>query len=140
MTLQRRRDRDSTSRRKKLYAEKKKLADTELRKWQKSQPYCPGTTGNDNVPPCYYRSIFNRVRFLMPERDRLASTLFETVTLRSPTGLSALRDMIALCEVDAEVEVRAGLEPDKCRCADSMRRRKRSRSAQTNLHTQPTYD
>ncbi|KAK0641769.1 hypothetical protein B0T16DRAFT_431464 [Cercophora newfieldiana] len=80
-----------------------------------------GTAGsglNLTFPPCYHRSIFDRVRFLMLERDRLASTLFETATLRSLTGLSALCDMVALCEKDAEVEFRPGLEPGKCCCSN----------------------
>lgn len=112
----------STSRRKKLYAEKRKLADQELREWQKTQPYRPSTTTGNKYPPCYHWIIFSRVRFLMPERDRLAESLFETDTLRRPTGLQSLRDMIALCETDTEVRFRPGLEPNLCHCAKPTRR------------------
>ncbi|KAL8396616.1 hypothetical protein RB594_003623 [Gaeumannomyces avenae] len=139
-TLRRRRGPDATSRRRQLYTEKRKLADRELRQWRKTQSHRPSTTKEENDPPCYHRSIFNRTKFLMPERDRLASSLFETDTLRSPTGLGALRDMIALCEANAEVEFRPGLEPEKCRCADSTRRRKAPRSAHAGIDTQSTYD
>ncbi|KAK7398162.1 hypothetical protein QQX98_012469 [Neonectria punicea] len=139
-TLRGRHNKDSASRRKKLYADKRKLADRELRKWQRAQPHGPSTTRGDNDSPCYHRSIFNRVRFLMPERDRLAVSLFETDTLRSPTGLRALRDMIALCEADTEVEFRPGLEPNLCQCADATRRRKLPRSGHVANDAQSTYD
>ena len=52
----------------------------------------------------------------MPERDRLASNLFLVVTIRSDEGRSVFRDMIALCQQDAEVPFRRGLEPEKCTC------------------------
>ncbi|KAL8296236.1 hypothetical protein RB600_001635 [Gaeumannomyces tritici] len=139
-TLRRRPDRDSTSRRRRLYEEKRKLVVRELREWQKVQPHHSGMTEEEKALPCYHRSIFNRVRFLMPERDRLASSLFETGTLRSPVGLQALRDMIALCEADAEVKFRPGLEPEKCQCADPMVRRKLPQSAPAAGARQPTYD
>jgi hypothetical protein len=86
------------------------------------------------VPPCYDRGIFSRVKFLMPERDRLASILFdEPDTLRSPTGLEALRSMVVLCEADAEVVVRPGLEPNKCCCAGLARRQKIPSSADSSI-------
>lgn len=52
----------------------------------------------------------------MPERDRLASSLLEVTPLRSPIGIAALRDLVALYLKDTEVEVRPGLEPEKCNC------------------------
>lgn len=52
----------------------------------------------------------------MPERDRLASSLFLVAPIRSDEGRSVLRDMIALCQQDAEVPFRPGLEPEKCTC------------------------
>lgn len=113
-TLSKRSDEDSASRRKKLYAKKRKLADQEFRRWQKAKPYHSTTTEKDNTSPCYHRSIVSRVIFIMPERDRPASTLFETVSLWSPIGLSALRDMAALYVADSEVDVRPGLELRKC--------------------------
>ena len=138
--MQGQRDSDSASRRRKLYAKKRTLTEKELRKCQKAQQYRPGTNSKDNGPPCYHRSIFDRVRFLMPERDRLASALFETTTLRSPTGLSALQDMIALCEKDAEVELRPGLAPERCCCSNSARQRKLAKSARGDTDTQSAYD
>jgi hypothetical protein len=53
---------------------------------------------------------------MMPERERLAVNLFETVSLRSPTGLAVICDLLALYEREKEVGFRPGLEPDKCCC------------------------
>ncbi|KND89402.1 hypothetical protein TOPH_06078, partial [Tolypocladium ophioglossoides CBS 100239] len=133
MTLRGRDDKKSASRCKKLHGEKRKLADQKLRKWQKDQPYRPSTTTGVKDLPCYHRSIFNRVRFLMPERDRLAESLFETDTLRSPTGLQALRDMIAFFD---QVWSRTCL----CQCGKSTRRRKLPESARAANDLQSTYD
>jgi hypothetical protein len=52
----------------------------------------------------------------MPERERLASNLFQVAPLRRPTGLAILHDMMALYQKRSEVEYRPGLEPDKCCC------------------------
>lgn len=52
----------------------------------------------------------------MQVRDRLASTLFEQETLRGPAGLSALHDMRALLSQSQDIEIRRGLEADKCHC------------------------
>ncbi|KAK0721747.1 hypothetical protein B0T26DRAFT_849947, partial [Lasiosphaeria miniovina] len=112
--LRGRRDADPSSRRRcsrELYAKRRELTHKEVRKWQKAQSHQP--SGKDSSSPCYRRSIFNRVRFMMPERNRLASSLFKPDTLRSTTSLSALRGMVTLCEKEAEVEFRPGLEPEK---------------------------
>ena len=52
----------------------------------------------------------------MPERDRIASNLFQAAPLRSPTDLAVLHDMTALYQRRSEVEHRPILEPDKCCC------------------------
>jgi hypothetical protein len=81
-------DKESTSRRNMLYQRKRQLLNEKLREWQK-QPQ------QDSDRAGYHRSIFDRVRFMMPERDRLASNLFEVAPLRSSVGLAVLRDMVA---------------------------------------------
>ncbi|OCL06329.1 hypothetical protein AOQ84DRAFT_399062 [Glonium stellatum] len=136
--LKGKKDLESIARRKELYAQRRKLTAKELRKWQKAQPYRPDIKDEDNDSPCYHRTIFNRTRFLMPERGRLASTLFKVTTLQSPTGLSALRDMVALCQKDAEVEFRPGLEPEKCCCSNSASQPDQSPLSDTKKKT--TYD
>ncbi|KAH7113496.1 hypothetical protein B0J13DRAFT_395598, partial [Dactylonectria estremocensis] len=83
-------DSKSLKERMKLYAEKRKMLAKKLRDWQKRQPVT-----HDNTPG-YHRAIFDCVRFMMPERDRLAQNVFEIDTLRSPIGLAVLRDMLAL--------------------------------------------
>ncbi|KAI1293100.1 hypothetical protein F5Y03DRAFT_402698 [Xylaria venustula] len=47
----------------------------------------------------------------MPERDRLARTLFLPVPLRSPEGRSALRDLVALYQDDGWVAYQPVLRP-----------------------------
>lgn len=47
-------------------------------------------------PPNY----FAHIRGLLPERDRLASSLFQLVALRSAEGWCALHDLVALCKQD----------------------------------------
>ncbi|KAF5965393.1 carbonic anhydrase 2 [Fusarium coicis] len=99
--------------RKKLYTEKRKRIAERLRKWQKNQPV------KHDDPLGYHRAIFERVRFLMPERDRLSQNLFVVDKLRSPAGLAVLHDMLALYQKRRNVEYRPGLEPEKCQCKDN---------------------
>jgi len=124
--LRGRKDGESISHRKTLYAKNRKLEENEIRKWRMTQTNQDGS--KDTPSPCYHRSIFDRVRFLMPERDHLATSLFETAALRSPLGLSVLQDMVALCEQGTEVEFRPELEPERCRCSTPVRQRKLAKS------------
>ncbi|KAL6713008.1 hypothetical protein ACLMJK_009404 [Lecanora helva] len=62
----------------------------------------------------YNHSQFHRVRRLMPERDRLASNFFLVAPIRSEEGRSVFQDIIALCQQDAKVPFRPGLEPERC--------------------------
>lgn len=100
----------SQEQRKKLYAEKRKLIAERLRKWQNNQP-----VKHDDLPG-YPRAIFDCVRFLMPEWDRLAQNLFLIDKLRSPAGLAVLHDMLSLYQKRRNVEYRPGPEPDRCYC------------------------
>jgi hypothetical protein len=103
-------DADSRYHQKELQQKRRTLTSRALRKWQKEQPYRP----NDSLP--YHYGIFDRCRFMMPERDRLANNLFKSATLRSPLGISVLRDMTALLKKTSEVEFRPGLEREKYLC------------------------
>lgn len=71
LTLKGKSDSGSLEKRKKLYAEKRKLFGKQLQNWQRRQPV------KHDDPSGYHRAIFDRVRFLMPERDRLARNMFE---------------------------------------------------------------
>ncbi|OJD24095.1 hypothetical protein ACJ73_04547 [Blastomyces percursus] len=64
----------------------------------------------------HYRARFARASRIMPERQFLATNIFEVATLRSKVGREVLRDMIALCSQKHEIETRLGLEPNKCHC------------------------
>jgi hypothetical protein len=101
---------DRLKERRDLYNEKERFMARSLRRWQKRQPYKPGD------PAGYHREIFRRCSFMMPRRERLAQLMFEVADLRSPAGIQAIYDTMALCEQEREVEFRPGLEPDKCHC------------------------
>lgn len=58
---------------------------------------------------------FDRIRHMMPERDRLARTLFLKVPLQSPEGMSAIRDLIAFRTNDCRVAYQESLRPVKSR-------------------------
>ena len=104
------RDSEATNQLEALRRKKRNMLENALKLWQTRQPYKP------NDPPEYHRSLFARVRFMMPERNRLARDLFQVAKLRDPLGLSVLRDMMALYRQTSEVEFRPGLERDKCCC------------------------
>ena len=60
----------------------------------------------------WHRSYFDRVvRRMVPERDRLARTLPIAAPLRSPEGISALQDLIALRTNDSRVAYQEALRP-----------------------------
>ena len=104
-------------RRRVLSAQKRKLTADALRTYQKQQSnkFSPMESRSDLMERP--RTIFSRVRHLMPERDRLASSLFSIAPIRSAEGREVLRDMIALYRQETEVACCPGLEPEKCGCA-----------------------
>jgi hypothetical protein len=88
------------------YTKTRKLSSKALRKWQKLQPNKLKPSGVEVLAlEGHHRTIFGRTRFLMPERDRLASSLLEVAPLRSPISLAALRDLVTLYLKETEIEV-----------------------------------
>jgi len=71
----------------------------------------------------HHRTLFQRVRSFMPERDCLANSLLIVAPLRSDEGRAALRDMIALPQQNTEIPSRPGLEFDKCCCRESEKQK-----------------
>jgi hypothetical protein len=61
-------------------------------------------------------AFFNRIRYLDPLRDRLASSLFKNDPLRSQAGIEVLRDMIALYKENVQVAYRPSSCPNNGRC------------------------
>jgi hypothetical protein len=100
-------------RRDELYLQRRQILSDELNKWQKVQSR---NLTDDNSPVASRLSFFNRIRRLDPPRDRLASTLFLHVSLRSEEGRSALRDMIALYKDNPKVAYRPSLRPSHGHC------------------------
>ena len=56
-------------------------------------------------------STFPLIRHLMPERDRIANTLFVTKDLQSKEGQAVLRDIYSLCNDDNQVAYRPDEQP-----------------------------
>ncbi|KAJ4507506.1 hypothetical protein HRR83_004084 [Exophiala dermatitidis] len=108
---------DRDRRRREIYRDRQKMRKKGLRQAQKAQP-CerPWEASAEIRSIGGYRSRFQRIRHLMPERNRLAKSMFEVGCLRSSAGRQVLQDMIALYKQEKEVTVRPGLEPDKCHC------------------------
>ncbi|KAH0541585.1 hypothetical protein FGG08_003933 [Glutinoglossum americanum] len=102
-------------RRSELYWRRRQLLVTELRKCQKNQSLNLASAHETDLfirPPTY----FDRVRFLDPPRDRLASSLFFNAPLRGEEGRASLRDLIALCKENPKVGYRPSLQPKMGRC------------------------
>ncbi len=100
------------ARRHKLHKERQRLTLEELKKRRQSQPRNhPSHRAHEPSQGDRHRSFFDRVRHMMPERDRLAHTLFQPVPLRSPEGRSVLRDLIALYKTDCRVAYQPALRP-----------------------------
>jgi hypothetical protein len=109
-------DVDTKLRRKELHAQKRKLVTEELRKCQKLQPKGLPSRNGESDPIGHHRTWFSRARSLMPERDRLAHSMFVAAPIRSDIGRQVLRDLITLYQQDTEVAVRPGLELERCFC------------------------
>ncbi|KAH7025178.1 uncharacterized protein B0I36DRAFT_249983, partial [Microdochium trichocladiopsis] len=99
-----------------LYQQRRRLEREAVRELQAEHS---ASTAEATSQLCYHRSYFDRVRYLMPERDRLATDLFQSTGLRGELGHRVLRDLIAICTQTTEVQFRRGLEPDKCNCNQS---------------------
>ena len=112
------------NRRKELHAQKRQLVTEELRNCQKHQPRGLLSKNGESDPTGHHRSLFSRARALMPERDRLADSMFVIATIRSAVGRAVLRDLITLYQQNAEVEYRPGLEPSRCFCPMTNRTHK----------------
>ncbi|KUL85000.1 hypothetical protein ZTR_07766 [Talaromyces verruculosus] len=109
--------------RKTLHIQKRRLVDKELRSCQKLQPRRPLHEELDGTYAMgSHRSRFSRACRMMPERQRLAESIFQVATLRSDLGRQVLKDMITLCKQKHEIEKRPGLELDKCHCAESKKK------------------
>ena len=80
-TLKGKKNINSITHRKELYIQKRKLTTKELYKQQKVQLYRLDIDNKDNTLLYYYRTIFNRTRFLIPKQDHLTSVLFKVITL-----------------------------------------------------------
>jgi hypothetical protein len=102
------------ARRRELYEKRRQITLVELKKCQKLQPRRPPSS--ETCLEDKHRTFFSRVRRLMPERDRLAYTLFVPATLRSTVGQAVLRDLTALCAQESRVAYHPSMQPKMGRC------------------------
>ncbi|KAF8652167.1 hypothetical protein AX16_004524 [Volvariella volvacea WC 439] len=114
---------DATKERTLLQAQKRQLLADELRRLQRDQPRDIARDSSDSDTHIgHLRTMFPRIRKLMGPRDRLADNLLVTAPIRSDVGRAVLDDLISLYKQTSEIEVRAGLEPEKCRCVHGCKR------------------
>ncbi|OBT38904.1 hypothetical protein VE00_10781 [Pseudogymnoascus sp. WSF 3629] len=100
-----------------LYDQRQKLVDKELENQRNNPHRVHNTDSNGDQKSEWQRSYFDRVvRHMAPERDRLANTLLLAASLRSPEGISALRDLVALRTNDSTVAYQEVLRPVKGCC------------------------
>jgi hypothetical protein len=99
-----------------VYDERQKLIGEELADYRKTQRQVQITQRGLHDQGEWQHSYFDRVvRHMVPERDRLARTLPLAVPLRSPDGISALKDLISLRKNDSLVAYQEVLRPvDGC--------------------------
>jgi hypothetical protein len=100
-----------------IYDRRQKLIDEGLENCRRIQLRVHTTQCEADDQGEWRRSYFDRVvRHMVPERDRLARTLPLAVPLRSPEGISALQDLIALRTNDSRVAYQEVLRPIGGRC------------------------
>jgi len=93
------------------YSKRRKLERNKLRECQQNQPKVYPTERKAYEENDWRRDHFLRVLHMMPERKRLFHTLSLRVPLRSPQGISALRDLITLRKSDCRVAYQDVLKP-----------------------------
>jgi len=98
------------------YSKRRRLEKNKLRECQQNQPIVYPTERKAYEENDWRRDHFLRVLHMMPERKRLFHTLSLRVPLRSPQGISALRDLITLRTSDCRVAYQDVLKPKHGRC------------------------
>ncbi|KAK0114148.1 hypothetical protein ONS95_013650 [Cadophora gregata] len=95
-----------------VYNQRQKLINEELANYHRTQQRVHTTQYKVDDQGEWHRSYFDRViRRMVPKRDRLARTLPIAAPLRSPEGISALQDLIALRTNDSRVTYQGVLRP-----------------------------
>lgn len=103
----------SKKQRAKLLQDRKKLVNAALEKFRDEQP----STAKENTPASYHYALFSRRSHVMLNRQRLATSLFASGSIRSEAGKAGkavIEDLMSLYASEEEVPYRPGLET--CRC------------------------
>lgn len=101
------------ARRKDLYEQRRQLTGMELQAWRKKRS---SERTHDTSFVDHHRTRFNRFRHLMPERDRLSSSLFRPTALRSAEGQAVMHDLISLLKDDSQVAYYPSMRPRFGKC------------------------
>ncbi|KAI0431734.1 hypothetical protein F5Y09DRAFT_340281 [Xylaria sp. FL1042] len=100
-----------------LYYRRRRLREDELKRHQRNQRRVYNAQRGAYDEGDWRRSHFDRViRYMVLEGDRLADTLALAVPLRSPQGISALQDLVALLVDDSRVAYQDVFRPAEGRC------------------------
>jgi len=101
----------------KLYEKRRKIRKLELEEYKEGQGQTNDLQQPSNTQGDWRRDFFSRVvGHMVPERDRLAQSLMEAAPLRSPIGISALKDLITLLTSDSRVAYQETLRPIGGQC------------------------
>lgn len=104
------------STRNQVYKERRKLEDDALKRYQQSRVRAYPTKVQEHEQHDWRKGHFDRVRHMKPELNRLSRILSLRVHLRSPDGIAALKDLIALRRSDCRVAYQQALQPINGRC------------------------
>jgi hypothetical protein len=99
------------SQRAELYVRRRRLEQEELERVQENQERIHPSERSEAFYVDEHRTRFNRLRHKMPVRDRLADLLFVKAPLRSPEGVSAIKDLMSLIKDDCKVAYQEPLRP-----------------------------
>ncbi|KAI0534969.1 hypothetical protein GGR58DRAFT_515723 [Xylaria digitata] len=105
------------SRRNQLLRQRRVLEKEELNKVRSTQDRVHPSERKGKYHVDQERSRFNRLRHMMPERERLSNTLFCVAPLRSSEGISAVKDLISLLKNSCRVAYQPLLRPLRSKCS-----------------------
>lgn len=104
------------SKRNQLYKQRRLLEKEELDRVRRTQERIHPSEREGTFHVDQDRSRFDRLRHMMPERERLSNTLFCVAPLRSPEGVSAAKDLVRLLKSPCLVAYQPSLRLIRGRC------------------------
>ena len=106
------RKRELQARRQKLYEQKQQLTIAELNRLRESQGHrVDSETPHPSDLEDFQRTLFGRIRHLMPERNFLADALFMPAPLRSDKGMQVVKNLMSLYIGDGQNAYHSNMRP-----------------------------